>query len=553
MTVDEYAHLPAACAALRHGATDLYGKNPPLVRYLLAVPALLANAVVPVPALPTLGAGWDPWTYGDRFVAANAGPVGLGRYPAILRAARLAGVGLGVALLVVLYLWTRTLHGTAAASIALALAAFCPTLLAHAPLATVDVGAALFLLVAAWACWHALRAPSLGRAALAGAAVGLAVVAKFTALVLLPLLPLWWLGARRAGAARGARPLRAALAGAATFLLVIHAAYQFRAPLARLASYPLESGLAVAVAGILPAATPVPLPASFVRGLDGQLLDLEQAEMPNYLNGSWSREGWWYYYPQALLQKTPLALWGLVAAAILFGWGRMRRAEGAAAPSPPGGGIDAASRRLGVWIVSSLAATLLAGALLARLDIGIRYLLPALPLMYLLLGGALAPVVRGRRGRVVVLLLLAAYVGTVVAAFPAYLPFFNSLAGGTEGGWRYLANSNLDWGQDLGDLSHYLADRRIDGPIYLAYFGHLDPARYGIDYRLPPDHPVPGLHAVSVNLLLGMPYVVVEQGRWVLFGDNLTQPQNRLAWLRGRPPTARIGASIWIYEVTDAR
>ncbi len=80
VTVDEYAHLPAACAVLQHGTLDLYGKNPPLVRYLLGAPAVAAGAVVPVPRLPTLGAGWDPWTYGDRFVAANAGPVGLGRY-----------------------------------------------------------------------------------------------------------------------------------------------------------------------------------------------------------------------------------------------------------------------------------------------------------------------------------------------------------------------------------------------------------------------------------------------------------------------------------------
>jgi 4-amino-4-deoxy-L-arabinose transferase-like glycosyltransferase len=547
VTVDEYAHLPAACAALRLGTIDLYGKNPPLVRYLLAAPALLAGAVVPQPDLPTLGAGWDPWTYGDRFVGANAGPVGLGNYPAILRAARLAGVGLGVALLAVLYLWTRALFGAVAASIALVLAAFCPTLLAHAPLATVDAGGALFLLAAVCACWHALRAPSLGRAALGGGAVGLAVVAKFTALVLLPLLPLWWLLARRGGLARGARPLRAAAVWAAAFLLVVHTAYQFHAPLAPLASFRLQSGLARTVAGVLPAATPVPLPGAFVRGLDGQFLDLEQAEMPNYLNGNWSRQGWWYYYPQALLQKTPLALWGLVAIALLSG---LVRAPRPTPPLPPPGGvIDAPSRRLGGWMVSSLAVSLFAGALLARLDIGIRYLLPALPLLYLLLGAALAPAVRGLRGRVAVLLLLAAYAGTVVAAFPGYLPFFNVLAGGSEGGWRHLTNSNLDWGQDLGGLARYLEDRRFDAPVYLAYFGHLDPARYGIDYRLPPDHPVPGLYAVSVNLLLGMPYIVVDHGAWVLFGDALTRPQNRLAWLRGREPLARIGSSIWIYEV----
>ena len=145
VTVDEYAHLPAACAALQHGTLDLYGKNPPLVRYLLGVPALAAGAVVPVPRLPTLGAGWDPWRYGDTFVAANAGPMGLGRYLTLLRAARLAGVALGALLVLLVYHWGCRIHGPAGGLAAAFLLALSPTFLAHARLSTVDVGATLAL------------------------------------------------------------------------------------------------------------------------------------------------------------------------------------------------------------------------------------------------------------------------------------------------------------------------------------------------------------------------------------------------------------------------
>ena len=97
-----------------------------------------------------------------------------------------------------------------------------------------------------------------------------------------------------------------------------------------------------------------------------------------------------------------------------------------------------------------------------------------------------------------------------------------------------------------------VGQRRLRVTVHLAYFGHLDPARYGIEYVLPPDAPVPGLHVVSLNLLLGLPYVAVEHGRWVLLGDNLIRPQNRFAWLREREPLTRLGGSLWVFRVGEA-
>jgi len=320
VTVDEYAHLAAGCASLRHGELALYAKTPPLVRYFLAAPALLSGAVVPLPTLPTGGGGWDPWLYGDAFLRANAGPVGLGRYPVLLQAGRLAGIGLGFLLLVLLYGWSRRLHGPAGGLTSLFLLALSPTFLAHTKLATVDIGATLAIFLATWLAWRALVAPSTPRWALAGAGLGVAVAAKFTAVLLLPVFVVWWGLARWAGfgrgdeAAPGRRALRrlgAGLALAAAFTLVVHGAYQFQAPLSRLDEFRLFSRLGGRLSAILPGWTPVPAPAAMVRGMDGQLLDLEQPDFPNYLNGGWSREGWWYYYPEALLLKTPLALPGL--------------------------------------------------------------------------------------------------------------------------------------------------------------------------------------------------------------------------------------------------
>jgi hypothetical protein len=552
-TVDEYAHLPAGCAALRHGTLDLYGKNPPLVRYLLAAPPLVLGARVPLPDLPTRGAGWDPWTYADVFVEANAGAGGLGRYADLLLAGRLAVVALGALLVWLVHAWGCRLHGPAGGAAAAFLLALSPTFLAHARLATVDVGATLAITVALYLTWRALEAPGPARWGAAGAALGLAVASKFTALLLLPVLALGWVAAtwwppRPERPVRRWRPDRRSVWSAVAFLLAawlaVHAAYRLREPLGRLDGFHFFSRLGKGVAAALPGWTPVPLPGPLVRGMDAQLLDLQDAEMPNYLNGRWSRRGWWYYYPEALLLKTPLALWGWILLAAAAAWTGRRGPRGPAGEERP--------RKLAWVLAGGWVGALLATSLASHLDIGIRYLLPILPCLFLLLGGAAGHVMqRGRGWQAVLVVLALAYAGAVVRVHPHYLPFFNSLAGGPAGGWRYLANSNNDWGQDLPLLARWLEEHpeAERGPIHLAYFGHLDPARYGIDYVLPPDQPRPGIHVVSLNFLLGMPYLVLDDGRWTMLGEDLVRPQNEFAWLRNRQPVARLGHSLWVFQV----
>ena len=87
-----------------------------------------------------------------------------------------------------------------------------------------------------------------------------------------------------------------------------------------------------------------------------------------------------------------------------------------------------------------------------KLQIGIRHVLPVLPFIYLF---AVFYLCRGRW--VYGLLGLIALAGVEGArVHPDYLPFFNVLAGGPENGSKYLADSNLDWGQDVARLAAYI-------------------------------------------------------------------------------------------------
>jgi hypothetical protein len=99
-----------------------------------------------------------------------------------------------------------------------------------------------------------------------------------------------------------------------------------------------------------------------------------------------------------------------------------------------------------------------------------------------------------RRGLVVAAVLAVALSSTIVFAPwsrpqlvpPHHLAYFNELAGGPAGGVRNLGDSNLDWGQGLRTLARWLEQRRIEGPIGLAYFGTADPRAYGIRHvKLP--------------------------------------------------------------------
>jgi hypothetical protein len=124
------------------------------------------------------------------------------------------------------------------------------------------------------------------------------------------------------------------------------------------------------------------------------------------------------------------------------------------------------------------------------------------------------------------------------------LPYFNALAGGPENGWRFLADSNTDWGQTLKALAAYQEENDL-GPVKLSQFTFLDPAIYGVAYEpiapmrdAPPVlprrfNPAPGLYAISATTLDGVP---------------LPLPST-FDWFRHREPFVKIGYAMFLYEV----
>jgi hypothetical protein len=128
------------------------------------------------------------------------------------------------------------------------------------------------------------------------------------------------------------------------------------------------------------------------------------------------------------------------------------------------------------------AALLIVGSCFASLNLGLRYMLPVYPLLFVLAGVAASGVWRMRVGRVAVVLLGVTVAAESLRAWPDYIAFFNTPSGGSRGGLHLMGDSNLDWGQDLPLVKEW-QDRHPGEELFLSYFGMEDPAAWGIQYR----------------------------------------------------------------------
>jgi hypothetical protein len=217
-----------------------------------------------------------------------------------------------------------------------------------------------------------------------------------------------------------------------------------------------------------------------------------------YLCGQSSVTGWWYYFPLAIVFKTPLAtLLGLAAAIGLLA---------------PQIRTSSTWNRWAVLAGGIFPCLYMLTAMTSNVDVGIRHILPVYPFIFIFLGVAAAKAWNSprRHARMFVTLLCMGLAAETFSAYPNYIPFFNVACGGSRGGLRLLSDSNLDWGQDLPALADWQA-RNPGRPVYLCYWGSADPRYYGIHYvnlpqsSAPPDQNMAGpgrpVYAISATAL----------------------------------------------------
>jgi len=263
--------------------------------------------------------------------------------------------------------------------------------------------------------------------------------------------------------------------------------------------------------------TRVPAPM-FWRGIIDVMEHNRQGHR-SYIFGEIYEDGRWYYFPVALILKTTLPM--LVLAIV----GVVQLGKQGFNPRNP------------VLVFGLPAAIVLSGAMVTNINIGVRHILPLYPFLAMLAAGPfkqtqglLRPIQKGsiRKMGAVLALLLAWHVVESAAAHPDYLAYFNQIARGQEG--EYLADSNLDWGQDEARLAQFVEERGIER-IFVMYTDQRPVERFGIPQGfLPADHPECCWVAAGINQLKA-----------------ITDPT--LPELDGRPPFARVGKSIFVFRI----
>ncbi|MFA6193588.1 MAG: hypothetical protein WC726_01870, partial [Parcubacteria group bacterium] len=180
-----------------------------------------------------------------------------------------------------------------------------------------------------------------------------------------------------------------------------------------------------------------------------------------------------------------------------------------------------------------------------NLNIGLRHLFPTLPLMYILIakqvtvfGNRITKNYRKYFWSIISILIIWLAAETAFA-YPSYLAYFNETVGGSKNGYKYVTDSNVDWGQDLKRLEKFVSDNDIQ-KIRVDYFGGGNVKHYLADKAIMWHSALgqePGWYAISATFLQNSLYYKITEGT----------PDYE--WLRERTPTAEIGGSILIYKV----
>jgi len=187
---------------------------------------------------------------------------------------------------------------------------------------------------------------------------------------------------------------------------------------------------------------------------------------PFYLIGELKLEGWWYYFLAAFVFKATVPTLLLIVAATL----ELRN-----------GLID----RWGeITLLAGVAFFLILTSIGAR-QIGFRYLLPILPLLFIWTSRLVTRFSASHIGIGIIATLLVWQAWTAIHAFPNYIPYFNELAGGAARGPALLDDSNIDWGQGVKQAADYVRTHQIENVNLYTFSPYDNPTYYGLPANIP--------------------------------------------------------------------
>jgi 4-amino-4-deoxy-L-arabinose transferase-like glycosyltransferase len=496
-TFDESCHTLAGYSYWTRGDFGVNPENPPLVKLLAAAPLLSMSLRYAPP--PQMFFKVSCLVGGGQFLYSN-------NADAILFRARMAASLLTILAALLVFATAYEMFAPAVGLLALLLFVFEPNLIAHGSLVTTDMGMTLFLLATVYSFYRYVKNPSVARLVLTGLCAGLALASKHSAVLLWPILLLLAfaetmqhdpdsklaLGGRLKCALRFAGSL--AVVGVLSVGILwtfygFHFPMRPQGPAVILAfnQYVPHMHHPIAEKLLTTLARYHLLPEAYLFGFAD--VAITPQHFSSYLFGTVYLHGRWFYFPAAFLIKSTI---GFLLLLLLL---------------PVAIAMRSTRRRRELLFLAIPAAVYFLAAMKSDFNIGIRHILPVYP--FLLILGAYTAWELGRSRQAspnkmwlyVVSALVLLHVVSSARAFPNYIPYANEIWGGPANTYKFLTDSNVDWGQQLKLTKKYLDERGIQD-CWFDYFGRMaaDPAYYKIPCKTLPQRLGPPVENMPVRI-----------------------------------------------------
>lgn len=573
--MDELAHIPAGYSYLSQQDYRINPEHPPLIKDLSALPLLFIQPNFPTDIKPWQEDINGQWDLGAHFLYRSDNDA-----DKLIFWSRIPMVMMMLVLGFSVFKWTRELFGSKTAVFALFLYVFSPTIITHGRFVTTDLGASLGFFAATYYFIRFLKKPAAKNLVTAGIIFGLAQLLKFSVFLLVPFfvfLLITWLAKqiyrnRQLSTAKRFkikeliwgylwRAVLVFVIGA----LVIYPVYQFHVlnyPASRQKAdteFLLSSHGMRSFCKIITWMADKPVLRAYGQYLLGLAMVLQRAVGGNttYFMGEVSGTAWWYYFPLVYIMKVPLVIHLLSLGCLLFLAWQMKQPFWR---QPVTRLFNWLSGHFAEFAMLCFLALYWLVSIRGNLNIGVRHVLPTFPFVYVLIAGQASRIKRWLTqkskkalyfGWMILLILGGWYITANLLVFPSYLTYFNEAFGGSKNGYKYVTDSNYDWGQDLKRLAQWYDELLLfsDKPvpkIKIDYFGGGNLQYYFGDKYEPwwgdrnPADAQGSYLAVSATLLQG------GRGNPAPGFNSLT---GYYRWLDQYQPLTRIGNSIFVYKI----
>jgi hypothetical protein len=562
-TMDEQAHIPSGYSYVRYHDMRLNPEHPPLLKDLAGVPLQFMHLQFPTESKEWQSGINEQWTIGNQFIHSNnADAVTFwSRFPIVL---------IGLVLGLFIYIWTKEIAGTLAGLFALVLYAADPNILGHDHYVTTDLGIAAAIFIAYYFFIKFVKRPTWKNVILAGIFLGVAQLTKFSAVLLFPIFTLfavvyalalpsdsWKNKMKTIGSYAGKYVLVIIICFAAIWML-----YEFNTwnepaskiqDVARTVFGDVGSGkIAKAVVISMSNIGPLKGMSEYFLGVFMVFVRVTGGNTYYFL-GNVTNHASQAYFPVVFIIKETIPFLFLILASLIIYFYQLIRSLPAR--------VEFSKYFAEVWkkirlylhqgiVQYSMFGFIVLYAYLSitgNLNIGFRHLFPILPFAYLLVTKKIfefwnSPhheVTKKLTGLIIAGIVIWVIIEPIIF-FPSYISYFNESVGGPSQGYKYVTDSNTDWGQDLGRLRSWVDKNNID-KIRVDYFGGSNPQYYLKDKNIPwhaSNKPEIGWYAISATFLQESIYKIKGPGE----GD--------YSWIEKYPLT-RIGDSIFVFHVDN--